>query len=587
MPRSRRPQPLPAIICSLTSCTRGVQRSFFSCVAASRYTWRHISMAESASSKRRLQSNAACKGCRKRKSRCDGARPRCSNCEIRDVQCEYASPSSTSKRPRPSRVAVVSTPSSTAREHNVDDGEQTYLGPSTTFNFVSDCSKRGPNGAQPAFQSHLSPLPGSDASARSTTTLQTIGAALDLPDRDLADRLVDAYFSHTHQLYPVLHEGTFRAEYESMWERSSSYQHHSGLSWHALLNVVFAHGLEPGGLLDDDDASAHTARFIQRSQDLIARHAFKTATLELVQSMLLLCFHLQNTAEIEQCWNLSGLTIRTATSLGVHLSLHQENFLPIERELRKRAWWGCYVLDQSISMQLGRTPCLGVNYGHVGLPLEIDDIYMTNDEIAPTQPSVIPSMVSFFIAVIRLSSIVSEMLEKLYLRDHTKYRDRTENALDPPYSRCHYILSTVIFLEGKLQSWWTQIPAHLKQYATGNERGRSSLQVQRVILRVKCVESRNGLENLERLTSERYLHVRLLLHRQTLLYFARNEIQDDFCRSIAIASTMKCVDCAHETISLIHSASAEQDIFSLSHSAQREFSSLSTRRKLKYSHWTD
>ena len=41
----------------------------------------------------RLRSGRACSGCRKRKSRCDGARPQCSYCAKRNFECIYASPS--------------------------------------------------------------------------------------------------------------------------------------------------------------------------------------------------------------------------------------------------------------------------------------------------------------------------------------------------------------------------------------------------------------------------------------------------------------------------------------------------------------
>lgn len=41
----------------------------------------------------RLRSGRACLGCRKRKSRCDGARPKCSYCAKRNFDCTYVASS--------------------------------------------------------------------------------------------------------------------------------------------------------------------------------------------------------------------------------------------------------------------------------------------------------------------------------------------------------------------------------------------------------------------------------------------------------------------------------------------------------------
>lgn len=445
-------------------------------------------MAASAAGKRRLQANAACEGCRKRKIRCDSVRPRCSNCQIRDTPCEYTSPSPASKRSRPSGSVIASPHVSTVGEAATGDVEQTFLGPSTTFAFVTDCAERGPNGAHPACQSPSLPrLDSVDYSVGNTTTPQAAQPDFQLPHRAAADRLVDRYFRGTHIIYPILHEGTFRAEYEAFWGSLNRSEHNARPSWYALLNAVFAHADGSAEPLDDRDSAIELATLAGRSQGLILHHALKSGTLELVQSMLLLCYYLQSTTKLEECWNLSGLMIRTATSLGLNLSLQPERHLPIEKELRKRVWWGCYILDQSISMQLGRSPTLGSDSSQVDLPLEVDDIYMSNDAIIPTQPSVIPSMVSFFVALIKLSTVVSSMLEQLYLRDHTKYSNRAANVLEPPYSRCHYILSKVVLLDGKLQSWWAHTPVHLKQTIQDNYRGQRNTQLQRAVLRLRYV----------------------------------------------------------------------------------------------------
>jgi hypothetical protein len=48
------------------------------------------------------------------------------------------------------------------------------------------------------------------------------------------------------------------------------------------------------------------------------------------------------------------------------------------------------------------------------------------------------------------------------------------------------------------------------------------------------------------------MHIRLLIHRSALFYFARHPIENTFFRSLAASSACVCVDCAHEMITLAY-----------------------------------
>ena len=66
----------------------------------------------------------------------------------------------------------------------------------------------------------------------------------------------------------------------------------------------------------------------------------------------------------------------------------------------------------------------------------------------------------------------------------------------------------------------------------------------------------------------RFLHIRLLLHRQTFLYFSRNEIKDDFRQAVAVSSARICIDCARRMIDLINTAYSDRKLNALSYNAQ-------------------
>ena len=315
-------------------------------------------------------------------------------------------------------------------------------------------------------------------------TAESLESCFKLPDRSFADSLIDAYFSRIHRLYPFLHEGTFRAEYERMWDQPSP-RSYSRLSWFSALNMVFAHGCEFCGTIPVQDVLAIAANFVARSRTILLSHIFKSSTVETVQSLLLMCYYLQGTVDLHECWNMVGLMIRTALSLGLHITSRKETFLPIERELRRRAWWGCFVLDRTISIKFGRPPSLTGEEGDAELPLEIDDQYINNGSVKHRQPSGTPSTISFFLATIKLSSIVYNVLTELYLHQWEKRNQLLDTRLQSPASICNQVLSRILLLDGQLQSWWDNIPQHLTRESRERERSWMDFQSQRTVLKIR------------------------------------------------------------------------------------------------------
>ena len=59
-----------------------------------------------------------------------------------------------------------------------------------------------------------------------------------LPPLGLARELVDYFFKYTYPLYPVLHEPTFRKNFEATYEGSTQ----RTVPWLSILNLVYAFG---------------------------------------------------------------------------------------------------------------------------------------------------------------------------------------------------------------------------------------------------------------------------------------------------------------------------------------------------------
>ncbi|KAK5312441.1 hypothetical protein LTR93_011337 [Exophiala xenobiotica] len=358
-----------------------------------------------------------------------------------------------------------------------------------------------------------------------------------MPSQETANKLVDAYFGRVHVLYPFLHEGSFRARYEQLWiAHSQRDQAQTESSWLAVANLVFAYGCEFASSEEQVHFSQRAAPFIERAKSIILSHVFSNTDIELVQALLLLSHYLQGTLELDKCWNFVGLMVRNAISLGLHIKLARNVGLStVDKEFRKRLWWGCVVLDRTVSMKFGRPPSIVVaDSNSVDIPLEVDDQYITDHSTTPRQPLGRPSRISFFVQTIRLSNIIHGILSTLYSATRNVVRKHDEtSSLSRSMMEESSIIGDVLNLDGQLRGWWEDLPPHLKQQPAIPD--DIDFERQRKVMRI------------------RFLQMRLLLQRPLFLFLANNRYSDEFTKAAVIASSNVCIKAAKETIELIKS----------------------------------
>ncbi|KAH6721858.1 fungal-specific transcription factor domain-containing protein [Leptodontidium sp. MPI-SDFR-AT-0119] len=354
-------------------------------------------------------------------------------------------------------------------------------------------------------------------------------AAYGLPERQLADGLVDRYFNRAHPLYPFVHETTFRADYENVWINLSVSSIRP--SWYALLNIIFALGCEFNYEIPVEKLTNTVSRFVANSRCIILSHIYKKGNLEFVQALLLLCHYLQGTLRLNECWNLVGLMIRTAFSIGLQLDPKDLPLPTVVREMRKRVWWGCFIIDQTVSMKFGRPPSIQASDAEaVPLPLAVDDQYINNQTTISRQPTGRPSITAFFVHTIKLSRVIESVLKSLY-NNKRRFPQPTDSGMALSKTEESNILSNVILHDGHLQSWWREAPAHLSQESVITD--GDIVQRQRNVLHI------------------RYLQIRILIQRPLLLMVSRQPIEDDFYRAIAIAGAQTCMLAAQQTVRMI------------------------------------
>ena len=91
----------------------------------------------------------------------------------------------------------------------------------------------------------------------------------------------------------------------------------------------------------------------------------------LVQYLLLTGQYLQGTQRSVEAWTLHGLAVKGALQLGLHSSTPSSRFSPLDQEFRKRIWFGCVVLDRTLSMTFGRPPAIPDDYIRIPLPCSL------------------------------------------------------------------------------------------------------------------------------------------------------------------------------------------------------------------------
>ncbi|RFU29006.1 hypothetical protein B7463_g7349, partial [Scytalidium lignicola] len=410
---------------------------------------------------------------------------------------------------------------------------QGFFGDSSTFAFVSKVIPEVTEGGSPPSRRRLaatSPFRESLRGPEATAIEEAL--CFELPSRQLADGLLDAYFNRVHRLYPFVHEPSFRAEYERLWVTPHPPAKQLRPEIFGILNIIFANGCEFYAAIPRDRVLSMAAEYVARAKSLVIPRALQAGSLEHVQALLIMCHYLQGTLELNECWNLVGLMIRTAIAIGLHLNPPKHDISTIEREIRKRVWWGCMVIDRTLSMKFGRPPSLrATDVFDVELPLNVDDQYIAESVEHPRQPQGRLSYIEFYRQTIKKSPIVGRILRDLYQMEFINEQSSSQKGIPIKVSNTSRILGRTVHLDGELLSWWEELPEYLKDEPE--------------------ISDGPDFERQRKVLSMRYLNMRLLLHRQAFLLFLRENIEDEYQRIIAIASARICIQVARETIRVI------------------------------------
>lgn len=230
-----------------------------------------------------------------------------------------------------------------------------FLGPSSAAAFMNLIRK---NSRKRTHSEVIAGTPSSTTSkiskAPSSKDKELIRALMEdmvLPPRRVADEYLSSYWAHVHPFYPILHQSTFMAKYDKLWNNHDLESGdipetvYSIRAFFSIFNVVLALGCQHLKRTNQTQKANNNAQnFFDRSQYLITPDSQDHGSLQLVQAHVLAAQYLQGSDKINRCSCSLGLAIRVAQGIGIQLDDPGES--QVDREERRRTWWGCVLMDR-------------------------------------------------------------------------------------------------------------------------------------------------------------------------------------------------------------------------------------------------
>ena len=180
---------------------------------------------------------------------------------------------------------------------------------------------------------------------------------------------------------------------------------------------------------------------------------------------------------LPQAWILIGQAVRYGQDLGLHVShgnmesvymlnLSQRSpkrllLSAIEKETRRKIWWGVYILDRMLALALGRP--LGINDTDcdVEMPSEVDEDQLQQYFMGATLNQRHPPLLAGTIALVKLYEIGGRVLRQVYALENCK------EYLEP--ERRAELQHTVENLDAELTKWCDELPIVFKSSSETEE----------------------------------------------------------------------------------------------------------------------
>ncbi|KAF2747259.1 hypothetical protein M011DRAFT_467781 [Sporormia fimetaria CBS 119925] len=311
----------------------------------------------------------ACILCRKRKLRCDGARPTCGTCGRLSHDCAYDEARKKSGPKRgyvkllEARLQQVETLLKN-KEAAGQNGHGAHQDPGSAY--VASTLQQGlpiaselvPVGfpqSMPSDQEFVPPSNIGDAPGGEGDSWEMIGLGLDepLPPQEAVDELYQIYFSKIHPSIPVIHKPRFLAA--------------MNLAPHMRPPVCLRYSMWALAASVTDKYEGLQEHFYERARkyaqmDEMRGHGEATITVAHCQAWIILCTFEFKQMYFPRAWLSAGRAVRLAQMMQLHrmdgVGLDVKQCLApckdwTEREERRRTFWMAFCVDRFASIGTG------------------------------------------------------------------------------------------------------------------------------------------------------------------------------------------------------------------------------------------
>ena len=362
-----------------------------------------------------------------------------------------------------------------------------------------------------------------------------------LPPRQKADHLLETYWKLVHVAYPFLDREDVTARYHRLWTGENL--GNDAATFLCLLNAMFGVASLMDPLKAPEERLAHGRVFYQRAGSMDIE-LVQVRSLLTVQCFLLLSHYAYTP---QACWMYVGLAIRAAQSLGLDLPSTSAQVEDAQRRnLLRRVWHGCVVMDRTLSMIYGQpTVIRSSTIGNVPHPTPHPDesVYTCCKEGSQLreQPE---SEYHFFIESIKLFELVEEFLSTSRHSEVAISDNEDPNAAIFRRAGAHAVEST-LQAEGHLWLWNRNLPTHLQKHSKSEKSATHSRQSNHLWVRSR--------------------HFRMLLFRPVLLRVCARrdsqhckELEGTLLWDLAFRGSVTCVETAMEIINFFRSIAQER-----------------------------
>ncbi|KAK8094133.1 fungal-specific transcription factor [Apiospora hydei] len=190
------------------------------------------------------------------------------------------------------------------------------------------------------------------------------------PPRSVTEALLHSYYGAIHVMMPLLHWPTLQREVEEIYQGAGLQR--MSASW---LSTFFAI-LAGGSVFSSErhpDRIHQAAELLEISRSLVDPWN-NDFSLDNVRTAFLTSLVLNELNLKSAAWSGLGTAVKMAQDMSLHLEVGAPSRL--EADMRRRVWWSIYILDRTMSLDMGRPSLIHDADCDVTLPEAIDDHYL-------------------------------------------------------------------------------------------------------------------------------------------------------------------------------------------------------------------